>query len=525
MNPLKTLNQLINSGSLDQAKQMLSRLKIPKEQKFAIQGVICLREGDENVAVNFFERSLALNPVEPTAVSGYSRYLLKHKKRNQAIELTERGYAAHPTNAQIVEVHAAALAEMDRIPEAISTLEPLIQGGSPSTAQIVTFSSLLRSNLEPERALRVLQTNEEKLRDLPIFQKALADCLAEISPEEASEQFQKLGPRATKSSMWNRSFTELRLGKFSLGWSLYENGLSDEVGRVGRPLPAQVKGLPMVNELDSLDTTKWTLFSTEQGIGDQVLFLSTMKEALVRFPKSAILCEQRMAPILARSFPEIDCYPYAMAHNFEAQVARINGVFPIGSLMKVFRNSTDSFKNTTFPYVKPNEAYVEALGVKLREKYPGQTLVGVSWVGGYWDRQQKTKSVEFKEFGSLLERIPNVRFISLQYGDVSLEKRYAKERGLPVTFIDGIDFKKDIDKWIALIAICDYHISVSTALVHFAGAMGKRVELLLGERQAPFIWGLGEGISLPYPSIKIHRKKLSETLPDFFARIQASTTP
>jgi len=146
-------------------------------------------------------------------------------------------------------------------------------------------------------------------------------------------------------------------------------------------------------------------------------------------------------------------------------------------------------------------------------------------VGGYWDRQQRTKSLEFEVFCNLLAKVPNVRFLSLQYGDVGAAKKYATENAIPITFIDGVDFKKNMESWLSLIALCDYHISVSTAHVHFAAAMGKRVELVLGDRQAPFIWGLSEGKSIPYPSVNIHRKSLRESHGEYFERIRESLQP
>ena len=79
-----------------------------------------------------------------------------------------------------------------------------------------------------------------------------------------------------------------------------------------------------------------------------------------------------------------------------------------------------------------------------------------------------------------------------------------------------LDFKKDLDGWLALACACDDIISVSTALVHFAGAAGRSVHLLLSDRGAPVIWGLEGEESIAYPDIKIYRKKSAETTELFF---------
>jgi tetratricopeptide (TPR) repeat protein len=525
MNALTQLNNLLQAGRTKEAREVLSRMRLSKDQRLAALAVVQLKEGDQSGAVNLFERALTLNPNEQTAIAGYARYLLQQKKRKQAIDLTERGYKFNPTNPQIIEVHAAALSEMDRISEAIQVMTPLVQGKDPTPQQLISYSSLLRANLEPERALEVLEAHTERLQALPAFQKSIADCVAELDPETASIHFERLGDSASKATKWNRSFTELRLGRFDFGWELYENGLSDEVGRIGRPLPAQVKGIPLVTDIDALDRNKWTLFSTEQGIGDQVLFLSALHQAVKRVPKSVLICEQRLIPIYTRSFPQIQCHPYALVHNFEGQVERLNGIFPIGSLMRHYRRSKADFSKVDFPYIIDKTLLTAQLLSKIRARYSEPCIVGVSWVGGYWDRQQRTKSLEFEVFCNLLAKVPNVRFLSLQYGDVGAAKKYATENAIPITFIDGVDFKKNMESWLSLIALCDYHISVSTAHVHFAAAMGKRVELVLGDRQAPFIWGLSEGKSIPYPSVNIHRKSLRESHGEYFERIRESLQP
>ena len=52
---------------------------------------------------------------------------------------------------------------------------------------------------------------------------------------------------------------------------------------MGRNLIPQVKVLPRADQNDNFDPEKWTLVVVEQGIGDQVLFLSVMEEAIQEF--------------------------------------------------------------------------------------------------------------------------------------------------------------------------------------------------------------------------------------------------
>jgi len=52
--------------------------------------------------------------------------------------------------------------------------------------------------------------------------------------------------------------------------------------------------------------------------------------------------------------------------------------------------------------------------------------------------------------------------------------------------------------------------------VHFAGAAGRSVHLLLSDRGAPFIWGLHDDVSIAYPDVKIYRKKPDRSDDEFF---------
>ena len=64
--------------------------------------------------------------------------------------------------------------------------------------------------------------------------------------------------------------------------------------------------------------------------------------------------------------------------------------------------------------------------------------------------------------------------MNLQYGDTSKEEQFIKERGFEFVTFPKVDYKKNLDDWLAIAAACDGIISVSTALVHFAGACGQK---------------------------------------------------
>ena len=74
----------------------------------------------------------------------------------------------------------------------------------------------------------------------------------------------------------------------------------------------------------------------------------------------------------------------------------------------------------------------------------------------------KTKALEIEKWENILKK--NALFVNLQYGDVSKEITYLRQKGLKIVTFDSIDYKVQLDDWLAIAGACDGLISVSTAL-------------------------------------------------------------
>ena len=525
MKPLQQIEALIKGEKYVEAEALANRLRGDDAIKLSVLASIAAKQEDFQRAEVLFERSLQVNPDQVLTLTNYSKMLVAQKKFKLALPLAERALLQCPEDESLALTVVQCLADLDRFHDATKVMQPFVERPTASLGALITQSSILRADLRAREALNLLQGHAQRFQENVEFQRALADVYAELDPDEAATLFEKVG--AQKDSIplrWNRSFVELRRGNFALGWSLYDAGLTDKIGKIGRPLPAQVRRIPMITELSQVDPTKWTVFSAEQGLGDQVIFLSVLREALQAYPKSVFIGEDRTVKLLERSFPGLPVYPYAFGLNLEKQGDRINGIFPIGSLMKFYRKDAHDYEKTQFPYLLPNVELSQRYRAKLEERFGKKKIIGLSWRGGHWDRQKRTKSLDFVSMVRTSTQVEDCGFVCLQYGDSKEEERLRKEHNLPVQFISGLDFKKQLDEWLALANACDGIASVSTALVHFCGAFGKKVDLLLGDGQQPFVWGTQPGQSLMYPSIRIHRKIAEETTEDFISRAVRNMT-
>ena len=82
-----------------------------------------------------------------------------------------------------------------------------------------------------------------------------------------------------------------------------------------------------------------------------------------------------------------------------------------------------------------------------------------------------------------------------------------------------LDFKYHLDDWLAIAAACDGIISVSTALVHFAGAIGQKIAVVMPGKQGPWHLGLEDTQSMAYKNVRIFRRQGDETIEDVVERI------
>jgi hypothetical protein len=133
-----------------------------------------------------------------------------------------------------------------------------------------------------------------------------------------------------------------------------------------------------------------------------------------------------------------------------------------------------------------------ALGEGLR--------VGLVWAGNPNNPLDRGRSINLREFGPLAE-IPGANFWSLQ-----LEEPAQQLVPPGLRLIDWTDDLHDFADTAALIANLDLVITVETAVAHLAGAMGKRVWVLL-RRVPPWRWLMDREDSPWYPTMRLFRQK------------------
>ena len=110
-------------------------------------------------------------------------------------------------------------------------------------------------------------------------------------------------------------------------------------------------------------------------------------------------------------------------------------------------------------------------------------------------------------------------YVNLQYGDIMEDLKYLKEKKQEIHIFPKVNFVKDLDDWLAIAAACDGIISVSTALVHFAGAIGQKVAVVMPSQFGPWHLGISDTQSIAYKNVRIYRPTEDEPLDSVVNRV------
>lgn len=299
----------------------------------------------------------------------------------------------------------------------------------------------------------------------------------------------------------------LKHGSFAEGWDKYESRAEALGDSSPYPYPAW-----------SGDTsaTGILLIRAEQGLGDQIMFASCIPDAMRRAPRCIVECDHRLKPIFARSFPDAAIYGYrttateAWLNDGRTPASQI----AIGSLPRLFRRSRADFP-VHQGYLRADPRKVDDWRRRLSDLGPGPK-VGLSWRGGVPGTRQALRSIPLADWGTVLA-VPNVRWVSLQYGSVADEVE-ATARSAGVSIHHWPDVLADQDQVAALIVALDLTLTVQTSVAHMAGALGRKVWVLIPAVPEWRYGAAGETMAW-YPSARLWRRSDGEPWENVLARV------
>ena len=488
----------LESRSNEAEQLLLQAIRLPDcgNEAYKTLAALYLQMGKHRIALQHSKRVFEQEPGDKTNGLVYINCLLDVQECAKVIEVCDLYLKDDPKNKQLHLAKASAIKGMGKRMEAFLYLDEL-QKDYPDDLTILRIQADIIADHDSRAGIK-------------IYDHALEKSMAEKGKSDTALK-------------WNMALHLLRAREFKRGWEYWELGFHKEIGTMGRNLPLVIRDEVRADQLDRIDRDKWTLVCAEQGIGDQILFLSAMDQAVEEFGKVMFACEARMASIIKRSFPKVTVVTPGLLESWKTSHLPKNGFIPLGSVLPRYRPDLESFVKNRKNFIQVDGDRYYKHHSQLRKIANGRPIVGISWKGGYWEAQIKTKALEIEHWLPIFES--GALCVNLQYGDTSKEQRYIKELGYEMLSFNDLNFKTDLEDWLAISAACDGIISVSTALVHFAGACGQKVAIVMPEPQGPWILGLDEDWSIVYPEVGVFRRHHNEPIRNLVERVAKVVVP
>jgi hypothetical protein len=308
----------------------------------------------------------------------------------------------------------------------------------------------------------------------------------------------------------NRALALLATGQFEQGWKDYEARKRAHCHFMPRWFPwPEWRGEPLAG--------KSIYIYGEQGLGDEIMFASCFQDVIGRARQCVIECSPRLLTLFGNSFERahVVCCPPGPERALGCGHPTVDLQIAAGSLPGIFRSAPESFPRSA-GYLKADPSRVQYWRSRLDALGPGPK-VGVSWRGGAAATRRAARTIALDSFVPML-RLRDHRFLSLQYGD-AVQECIAVSENLGFDAVahwpEAID---DFAELAALLCALDLIVSVCTAVVHLAGALGRPTWVLVPS--APEWRYLVQGTTMPwYPSVKLYRQPADSGWEPVVARI------
>jgi tetratricopeptide (TPR) repeat protein len=229
------------------------------------------------------------------------------------------------------------------------------------------------------------------------------------------------------------------------------------------------------------------LLHAEQGLGDTIQFARFVSPAARRCGRVVLYCPPELCGLLRNLHG-----PHSTA-AWDQPPPAFDAHCPLMSLPRLFNTELANIPAKT-PYLSADSARKTA----WKSRLDGQDglKIGLAWAGNPAHAADRDRSIPPAELAPL-GRLPGTRLISLQKGQAA---------GAGMALTDWTGELHDLADTAALIENLDLVVTADTAIAHLAGALGRRVWVLL-----PFVpdwrWMLDREDSPWYPTMRLFRQK------------------
>jgi tetratricopeptide (TPR) repeat protein len=458
-------------GRMEESRAALERAAAlaPADHAPAFElGLLCETLGRAGESIAHYERAASLRPSFGAAhmAAGLQRY--RRGEWAPAAERFEAVAALEPRNVAAHVNLGLARGEQGRHDESLAALERAIEADPADASARHAMGWLMdRAGRAPEAIARYEEALARDPRHFESLRALGRHCVARGDYARAADLFRAaaaLAPADPDLPLYVAQ-TLLLLGRWREAWEPWyarrDSRLAFEAAAAKAKRPYRV---PRPADLAGADV----VLVGEQGLGDILFFLRFAPRLRSRVRRLSFAGDRRLHPILARTglFDALADAP--AGSEVPLLVADLPVALELGD--EVFAPSLRA---------SPDASRIEALRARLSAAGP-RPWIAATWRSGTPRERSKdalSKTIPVEALFGALARLPGTVF-ALQRGARADELAAARE-ALGREVHDLSDAAEDLEDSLALTALVDRHIAVSSTNAHLAALAGATMEVLV----------------------------------------------
>ena len=517
-------------------KKCIIELKRLPNSLFILQIAAQLAERIGNIpeANKFYSRALKRDPLNINLLRNYGIFLCTHNRPNEGRKHLYLCNQLEPQNAEIIILLANIENKLQNYKLEERHWQQLINKGSKNLQHYGSYFNCLLEQGKVSSAKTLLgrikiifkgawminvfqaylqswkgdyQTALETLENVTANEESELTIIFELgnlhrkignnsAAKHHLEKALKIQPENTLIK-WNLAYIYLSKGNFKKGWEFYETRWQSK----GWSSPYYDTEKPLWKGEENCKLLIWR----EQGIGDEIMFLSLIRRIPKNVSEIIIHCDRRLAGLIERAKIK---RVKVLLENIYASDIDFDYHIPIGSLPFALGSKLTSNFTETRPYLIADEILVTKLQSSFNENR--NKRIGLSWKSTnslFKDEKNLPLELLLKQISS--EKIPP---INLQYGNIKKDLQKVDKRYLSNFLVfENIDKFSDLESLAALIKCCDTVITSSNVTVHLASALGVPCHLILNKRH-DWKWYSHTKTAYWYPQCTLHKFETQEEL-------------
>ena len=468
----------------------LAVLELDTEQVDALQliGALEAQRKNHQSAIDYLDRALTIKPDYAEAYNNRGTALQELKRLEEALASYDQALRIKPDYAEAYSNRGNALRELKRLDEALANYDQALRI-KPNYAE--AYSNRGNALRELKRLDEALANYDQALRIKPNYAEAYSNrgnALRELKRLDEAlasyDQALRIKPNYAEAH-WNESLCRLLKGEFEAGWQKYEwRWLRRDRTELPRSYPQ-----PLWLGKEDL-AGKTVLLYGEQGFGDTLQFSRYVRHVAALGAEIVLEVPGALLPL----FSELEGKPTLVTKR--SSLPAFDFHCPLMSLPLAFKTGLADIDGA--PHLRVPEDRLTAW--KTRISAAGTPRVGLVWSGSAVHKNDSNRSISLGEFKHLLVNGP--AFFCLQKEIRESDQIALKSLPMVRTFASDLT---DFADTAALVSLMDVVITVDTSVAHLAGALGKKVWILL-----PYVpdwrWLLDRSDSPWYDSATLFRQ-------------------